>query len=133
MKKLTRREKILLGVSIVGIGVVGYFGYKYNINIDNLKNRLDESNIIALRSLNREKQGSIFEIKQFKDYINNLNPDININRFVNIPEAESRIKELELFINEIDLDMDRIYAKITSALMKGKKFIGVNTTSLWRV
>ena len=113
MKKLTRREKILIGVSIVGAGVAGYLGYKYNINIniDNLKNRLDESNIIALRSLNREKQGSIFEIKQLKDYINNLNPDININRFVNIPEAESRIKELELFINEIDLDMDRIHAK----------------------
>ena len=111
MKKLTRREKILLGVSIVGIGVVGYFRYKYNINFDNLKNMLDESNIIALRSLNREKQGAIFEIKQLKDYINNLNPDININRFVNIPEAESRIKELELFINEIDLDIDRIHAK----------------------
>ena len=29
MKKLTRREKILIGVSIVGIGVAGYFGYKY--------------------------------------------------------------------------------------------------------
>ena len=28
MKKLTRREKILLGVSIVGAGVAGYFGYK---------------------------------------------------------------------------------------------------------
>ena len=111
MKKLTKREKILLGVSIVAIGVVGYFGYKHNINIDNLKNRLDESNIIALRSLNREKQGAIFDIKQLKDYINNLNPDININRFVNIPEAESRIKELELFINEIDLDMNRIHAK----------------------
>lgn len=111
MKKMTRKEKILLGVSIVGACAAGYFGYKYNININNIKNRLDESNIIALRSLNREKQGSIFEIKQLKDYINNLNPDININRFVNIPEAESRIKELELFINEIDLDIDRIHAK----------------------
>lgn len=111
MKKMTRKEKILLGVSIVGVCAAGYFGYKYNININNIKNRLDESNIIALRSLNREKQGSIFEIKQLKDYINNLNPDININRFVNIPEAESRIKELELFINEIDLDIDRIHAK----------------------
>lgn len=111
MKKITRREKILLGVSIVGVGVAGYFGYKYNVNINNIKNRLDESNIIALRSLNREKQGSIFEIKQLKDYINNLNPDININRFVNIPEAESRIKELELFVNEIDLDINRIHAK----------------------
>lgn len=111
MKKMTKKEKILLGVSIVGACAAGYFGYKYNVNINNIKNRLDESNIIALRSLNREKQGSIFEIKQLKDYINNLNPDININRFVNIPEAESRIKELELFINEIDLDIDRINAK----------------------
>lgn len=35
MKKLTRREKILIGVSIVGAGVAGYLGfkcYKYNIN-----------------------------------------------------------------------------------------------------
>ena len=29
MKKLTRREKILLGVSIVGVCAAGYFGYKY--------------------------------------------------------------------------------------------------------
>ena len=28
MKKLTKKEKILLGVSIVGIGVAGYLGYK---------------------------------------------------------------------------------------------------------
>ena len=36
MKKLTRREKILLGVSIVGAGVAGYLGLKcYNYKIDN--------------------------------------------------------------------------------------------------
>ena len=36
MKKLTRREKILLGVSIVGIGIAGYLGYKcYSYKIDN--------------------------------------------------------------------------------------------------
>lgn len=29
MKKLTRREKILIGVSIVGACTAGYFGYKY--------------------------------------------------------------------------------------------------------
>ena len=28
MKKLSKKEKILLGASIVGIGVAGYFGYK---------------------------------------------------------------------------------------------------------
>lgn len=36
MKKMTKKEKILLGVSIVGAGVAGYFGYKcYKYNIDN--------------------------------------------------------------------------------------------------
>lgn len=29
MKKMTRKEKILLGVSIVGACAAGYFGYKY--------------------------------------------------------------------------------------------------------
>ena len=36
MKKLTRREKILIGVSIVGVGVAGYLGYKcYGYKINN--------------------------------------------------------------------------------------------------
>lgn len=36
MKKITRREKILIGVSIVGAGVAGYFGYKcYGYKINN--------------------------------------------------------------------------------------------------
>lgn len=29
MKKLTKKEKVLFGVSVVGLGVAGYFGYKY--------------------------------------------------------------------------------------------------------
>ena len=36
MKKLSKREKILIGVSIVGLGIAGYFGYKcYSYKIDN--------------------------------------------------------------------------------------------------
>ena len=36
MKKLTKREKILLGVSIVSVGVAGYFGFKcYGYKINN--------------------------------------------------------------------------------------------------
>ena len=36
MKKLTRREKILIGVSIVGACAAGYLGFKcYKYNIDN--------------------------------------------------------------------------------------------------
>ena len=29
MEKLTKKEKVLFGVSIVSLGVAGYFGYKY--------------------------------------------------------------------------------------------------------
>ena len=29
MKKLTKKEKVLLGVTIVSAGAAGYFGYKY--------------------------------------------------------------------------------------------------------
>lgn len=36
MKKMTKKEKILLGVSIVGACAAGYFGYKcYRYKIDN--------------------------------------------------------------------------------------------------
>ena len=46
MKKLTRREKILLGVSIVSAGVAGYFGFKcygYKINNELLEKLLKKS------------------------------------------------------------------------------------------
>ena len=29
MEKLTKKEKVLFGVSVVSLGVAGYFGYKY--------------------------------------------------------------------------------------------------------
>ena len=37
IKKLTRREKILIGVSIVGACAAGYFGYKYISNNNKIK------------------------------------------------------------------------------------------------
>ena len=46
MKKLTKREKILLGVTIVGAGEAGYCGYKcdrYKINNQLLENGLKKA------------------------------------------------------------------------------------------
>ena len=46
MKKMTRKEKILLGVSIVGVCAAGYFGYKcYSYKNDNqlLENALKKA------------------------------------------------------------------------------------------
>ena len=37
MKKMTKKEKILLGVSIVGACAAGYFGYKYVSNNNKIK------------------------------------------------------------------------------------------------
>ena len=54
------------------------------------------------------KSDAEFEIKQLKDYISNLNPDIRANQIINIPEAERRIQELCNFIREIDMDINKI-------------------------
>ena len=68
MKKLTRREKILLGVSIVGIGVAGYFGFKcYGYKINNellekcLKKAEDDLSIITKENQNLSNRVKILE------------------------------------------------------------------------
>lgn len=68
MKKLTRREKILLGVSIVGAGVVGYFGFKcYRYRINNqllekcLKKAEDDLSIITKENQNLSNRVQILE------------------------------------------------------------------------
>lgn len=47
MEKLTKKEKVLLGVSVVGLGVAGYFGFKYldsKKTIDLLTKEKDDTN-----------------------------------------------------------------------------------------
>ena len=68
MKKLTKREKILLGVSIVGAGVAGYLGfkcYRYKINNQLLENALkkaeDDLSIIIKENKNLSNRVKILE------------------------------------------------------------------------
>ena len=42
-KPLTKREKVLIGLGVVGVGVAGYFGYKY---FNELKIAKDQKNTI---------------------------------------------------------------------------------------
>ena len=44
-RPLTKREKVLIGVGVVGIGVAGYFGYKYWENSKNYR---------ALKTINED-------------------------------------------------------------------------------
>jgi hypothetical protein len=101
-------KKILIAGAIVTTAGLVYITKKHGIELNIVQNKLAEANGIALRSLYREKSDAEFEIKQLTDYINNLNPDIRVNKIINIPEAEKRIQELYKFIREINIDIDKI-------------------------
>lgn len=101
-------KKILVAGTIVTTAGLIYISKKHGIELNLMKEKLVEASDIALRSLYREKSDAEFEIKQLKDYISNLNPDIRANQIINIPEAERRIQELCNFIREIDMDILKI-------------------------
>lgn len=101
-------KKILIAGAIVTTTGLIYIAKKHGIELDIVRNKLAEASGIALRSLYREKADAEFEIAALKEYINNLDSNIKINIFENIPKAKARIAELEVFIREIDMDINRI-------------------------
>lgn len=101
-------KKILIAGAIVTTAGLVYITKKHGIELNIVKNKLAEASNIALRSLYREKADAEFEIATLKEYINNLDSNIKINIFENIPKAKARIAELEVFIREIDIDINRI-------------------------
>ena len=101
-------KKILIAGAIVTTAGLVYITKKHGIELNIVKNKLTEASSIALRSLYREKADAEFEIATLKEYINNLDSNIKINIFENIPKAKARIAELEVFIREIDMDINRI-------------------------
>jgi len=101
-------KKILVAGAIVTTAGLIYISKKHGIELNLLNNKLVEASGIALRSLYREKADAEFEIETLKEYINNLDPNIKINMFENIPKAKARIAELEIFIKEIISDIRRI-------------------------
>jgi hypothetical protein len=101
-------KKILIAGAIVTTAGLVYITKKHGIELNIVKNKLAEASSIALRSLYREKADAEFEIATLKEYINNLDSNIKINIFENIPKAKARIAELEVFIREIDMDINRI-------------------------
>lgn len=64
-------------------------------------NDLLKGHHIIKKITDREKSRVEFEIKTLEDYIRKLNPEININRFVNIPNAEERLTELYIELDQI--------------------------------
>ena len=101
-------KKIFVAGTIISLTGLYYIAKKHGIELQLVNDKLTEASGIALRSLYREKSDAEFEIKQLIDYINNLDPNIRVNKIINIPEAEKRIEELWKFIREIDIDIKKI-------------------------
>ena len=98
MKKLTRREKILLGVSIVGAGVAGYFGfkcYRYKINNEVLEK--------VLKKAEKDKE--------------NINERLNFIEFLVI-ESDCVPKALQNASNKLSRVQSKIEAATERLILK---------------
>ena len=98
MKKLTKREKILIGVSIVGACAAGYFGFKcYSYKIDNQ---------LLEKGLKKAEDDLLTVIKENKD----VNDRLNFIEFLVI-ESDCVPKALQNANNKLS----RIQSKIAAA------------------
>ena len=70
--------------------------------------RLDDLYDIGYNSLKREKVRIEFKMDEIKNWIANIDPTININKFENIPKKEKELLELEMQLTDIDFDMNRM-------------------------
>ena len=70
--------------------------------------RLDDLYDIGYNSLKREKVRIEFKMDEIKNWIANIDPTININKFENIPKKEKELLELEMQLADIDFDMNRM-------------------------
>ena len=108
-------KKILFATGVVVAAGAYYIHKKYNIEMEKvvtrhskeigkLRDELTVGGGIIQKITNRELTRVTFEIKALEQYINNLDPEININKFVNIPNAKERLMELYLELEEINKD-----------------------------
>ena len=91
MKKLSRREKVLVGVSVISVGVAGYFGYKY-INTDKAKKDLEAT----LELANQAKDNLKEEIDFIKFLVieSECVPKAKQNGENKLARKETKMKEL---------------------------------------
>lgn len=103
--------KILLAGGLVVAAGAYYFLNKHDIEMKDALSIQQEQiedlfkgHTVIKKITDREKSRVLFEIKTLEQYIRDLNPEININKFVNIPNAEERIVQLYTELEQIELD-----------------------------
>ena len=83
-----------------------------DLRISDLTDDLIEVVYLHQQNLLRSIKDWEFEIDELKNFITNLNPDLNINKFYRIPEREARIHEIEGFIEEALKELAKTDSKI---------------------
>ena len=133
MKKLTRREKILLGVSIVGAGVAGFIIYKqHNIIIEALFDKIERDKIIT--NLNNDNQVLKCDVQTlmeaasegvFEEAIGTVNNKINYRT----DKKKYLLEALETNPNndEIKQAVDKVNVELKNLFTRKDKYIKAQT------
>ena len=133
MKKLTKREKILLGVSIVGAGVAGFIIYKqHDIIIKALLDKIERDKIIT--NLNNDNQVLKCDVQTlmeaasegvFEEAIGTVNNKINYRT----DKKKYLLESLETNPNndEIKQALDKVNAELKNLFTRKDKYIKAQT------
>ena len=133
MKKLTKREKILLGVSIVGAGVAGFIIYKqHNIIIKALFDKIEHDKIIT--NLNNDNQVLKYDVQTlmeaasegvFEEAIGTVNNKINYRT----DKKKYLLEALETNPNDISLKaaLEKVEIELTNLFTRKDKYIKAQT------
>ena len=133
MKKLTKREKILLGVSIVGAGVAGFIIYKqHNIIIEALFDKIERDKIIT--NLNNDNQVLKCDVQTlmeaasegvFEEAIGTVNNKINYRT----DKKKYLLEALETNPNndEIKQALDKVNVELKNLFTRKDKYIKAQT------
>ena len=133
MKKLTKREKILLGVSIVGAGVAGFIIYKqHNIIIEALFDKIERDKIIT--NLNNDNQVLKCDVQTlmeaasegvFEEAIGTVNNKINYRT----DKKKYLLEALETNPNDISLKaaLEKVEIELANLFTRKDKYIKAQT------
>ena len=107
---LTKREKVLLGLGIVGVGVAGYFGYKY-FRSAKLVNELRKENY-AMNAVKNALEETKKELEFLKFLVieGNIIPHAKQNATNKLSRHYTKLERLLKHVEERGEDLDTIKA-----------------------
>lgn len=97
-------KKLIFVGSVVMVTGTYYIAKKYNVKLNVMENDITTGHGVIKKITDRELSRIKFEISALEQYIRKLDPKININSFVNIPNAQERLMVLQSELHEVEID-----------------------------